>query len=135
MKQYCFICSSLCNTNLVILVQATICQYYMCKVESFPMSIFYMTLISISKVLVFLNFVSIPTGTSPTDAPRRLTHRLHPTTIYTFMYNFIISYCAGLIFRYVKEQNILFNMIANIPWYVKYFRCETYLYCDFWEIM
>ena len=31
-KQYCFICSRPCSTNLVILVQATICRYYMCKV-------------------------------------------------------------------------------------------------------
>ena len=30
--QYCFICSCPCSTNLVQLVQATICKYYMCKV-------------------------------------------------------------------------------------------------------
>ena len=31
-KQYCYICSSQFSTNLVILVQATIGRYYMCKV-------------------------------------------------------------------------------------------------------
>ena len=31
-KLCCFTCSNPCSTNLVILVKATICQYYMCKV-------------------------------------------------------------------------------------------------------
>ena len=31
-KQYCFICSSPCSTNLLLLVQTTISKYLMCKV-------------------------------------------------------------------------------------------------------
>ena len=59
----------------------------------------------------------LPTGASPTGST--------PTTIYILMHNFIISYRAGFNLSLLKEQKIIFNMIPNLPWYVKYFWCET----------
>ena len=114
-KQYRFICSSPCSTNFVILVQATISKYYMCKVWKFSNEYFCMT--SISNVLVFLNFVYNPMGTSSTGST--------PTAIYILMHNFIISNRAGFNLSLLKRAKIIFNMIPNIPWYVKYFWCET----------
>ena len=48
-----------------------------------------------------------------------------PTTIYILMHNFIISYRAGFNLSLLKRAKIIFNMIPNIPCYVKYFWCET----------
>ena len=55
------------------------------RLENFPMGNFCMT--SISKVLVFLNFVYNPMGASSTGST--------PIKIYILMHNFIISYRAG----------------------------------------
>ena len=72
-KQYCFIWSSPCSTNLVTLVQAIVCRYYMCKVwklsnEHFLHDIYF-------KVLSFPQFC-VQSYRRLTN--RRLTHRLHP---------------------------------------------------------
>ena len=70
------------------------------------MSIFYMT--SISKVLVFLNFVYNPMGASSTGASSTGST---PTTIYILMHNFIISYRAGFNLLLLKRAKIIFYMI------------------------
>ena len=60
------------------------------RFENFPMNKFCMT--SISKDLVFLNFVYNHTGASSTGASSTGSTL---TTIYILMHNFIISYRAG----------------------------------------
>ena len=57
-KHYCFIWSSPCSTNLVILAQATIFRYYMCKVWKLSKEYF----------LHDTNFVYNPMGASSTGA-------------------------------------------------------------------
>ena len=113
-KQYCFICCSPFTTNLVILVQATICRYYVCKIWKLSNEYF----------LHDIHFKSSSFPQFCVQSYGRLTHRLHPTTIYILMHNFIISYRAGFNLSLSKRTKIIFNMIPNIPWYVKYFWCE-----------
>ena len=102
-KQYCFICSSPCSTDLVILVQATISKYYMCKVWKLSNN-------------YFLHDIHFKCSSFPQFCVqsyghlihRRLIHRLHPTIIYIFMHNFIISYRAGFNLSLLKRaQNYL----------------------------
>ena len=86
-KQYWYICCGSFSVNLLILVQETIGIYIICaRFESFPMCSFCMT--SISKVLVFLNFVYNPMGAASTGAASTGST---PNTLYILMHNFIIS--------------------------------------------
>ena len=108
-----------CSTNLVVLVQATISKYYMCKVWKLSNEYFCMT--SISNVLVFLSFVYNPMSTSPTSASSTGSTT---TTIYILMHNFNISYRAGFNPSLLKRAKIIFIMIPNIPWYLNNFRVK-----------
>ena len=70
-------------------------------------------MVSIWKVLVFLNFVYNPIGAACTGST--------PNTLYNLMHNFFVSQHAVFLFRHQKVWNITFNMTPNMPWYVKYF--------------
>ena len=97
-KQYCFICSSPSSTNLVILVQATISKYYMCKVWKLSDEYFLHD--------VHFKYSSFPQFCVQSYGHlihRRFIHRLHPSTIYILMHNFIISYRAGFNLSLLKR--------------------------------
>ena len=78
-KQHCFICSSPCSTNSVMLVQTTIRRYHMCKVYK------------LSNVQ-FLHYIHFNSSCFPQFyvqsygrlIQRGLINRLHPTTLYIF---------------------------------------------------
>ena len=86
------------------------------RFESFPMCNYCMT--SIPKVLVFSILCTILWAPHPPAPP--LPH-------FTFCCITLLFRNAHVsIFRYWKKWKITFNMIPNIPWYVKYFWCENY---------
>ena len=110
-KQYCFICSSPFSTNLVILVQATICRCYVCKIWKLSNEYF----------LHDIHFKSSIFPQFCVQSYRRLTHRLHPTTIYSLMHNFyyFVSYrFQSFVIKKSKKISLI--------WY------QTYL--DMWSI-
>ena len=72
-NQYCFICSSPCSTNLVILLQATICKYYMCKVWTLSNEYFLHDIHFKSS-----SFPQFCVQSYGSLTHRRFTHQLHP---------------------------------------------------------
>ena len=97
-KQYYFICRSPFSTNLVILVQATICIYHVRKSLKLSNEKFWHDIHF--KSSSFPEFCVQSMGASPTGAsPIGST----PTTIYILMHNFIISYREGFNLSLLKR--------------------------------
>ena len=110
-KHYCFIWSSPWSTNLVTLAKPTICRYCMCKLWKLSNEYF----------LHDINFKSSSFPQFCVQSYGRFLHRLHPTTIYILMHNFIISYRAGFNLSLLKRAKKL-----SLIWYQKYL--------DMWSI-
>ena len=105
----------------MILVQATICQYYMCTIyvrcESFPVCNFCMT--NISKVLVFLNFVYIPMAASSTGTSSTGSTPYHTLHFDALLYYF--ATCKFQSFVIEKLPDTKDALIREVFW------CETLL--------